>query len=148
MARSACCAGSICSPWRRSTPWSKIPASRSREFRRISSTLSLYAAYPVAPVRANQADRWSTLGAGISRETQAWLAHFNLGRFAFTFTPSTAPGLNSSRAFSPSFARSVLRHIRWRQSRSSRNASCSHQGRQSLPGRPYLVLCNNSPRLT
>jgi len=91
---------------------------RSREF--IEFLKLLDAAYPASTAIKLILDNHS---AHISRETRAWLATRPAGRFEFTFTPTHGSWLNLIEGFFSKFARSVLRHIRWHQSTSSRNAS-------------------------
>jgi hypothetical protein len=106
------------------TPWSRTTAAR--EF--IEFLKLLNAAYPVGTAIKLILDNHS---AHISKETRAWLATQPSGRFAFTFTPKHGSWLNLIEGASPSSparSRATSGHHAW------------HQGRQSIPGHPHMVL--------
>jgi transposase len=118
---------------------------RSREF--IEFLKLLDTAYPASTAVKLILDNHS---AHISKETRTWLATRPAGRFEFTFTPKHGSWLNLIEDFFSKFARSVLRHIRVAQSRSSRSASrlastrsiatpSSTHGPTSLPRLPDMI---------
>jgi transposase len=80
---------------------------RSREF--IEFLKLLDAAYPTYTAIRLILDNHS---AHISKETKAWLASQQPGRFEFIFTPKHGSWLNLVEGFFSKLTRSVLRHIR------------------------------------
>jgi transposase len=80
---------------------------RSREF--IEFLKLLDAAYPAHTAIELILDNHS---AHISKETKAWLADQQVGRFEFTFTPKHGSWLNLVEGFFSKLTRSVLRYIR------------------------------------
>jgi transposase len=80
---------------------------RSREF--VGFLKLLDAAYPTDTAIKLILDNHS---AHISKETTAWLASQQEGRFTFVFTPKHGSWLNLVEGFFSKMARSLLRHIR------------------------------------
>lgn len=80
---------------------------RSREF--VAFLKKLDAAYPAGTEIKIILDNHA---AHMSKETRAWLAEQDDGRFSFVFTPKHGSWLNLIEGFFSKMARSVLRHIR------------------------------------